>query len=258
MDKVTGNWSVFSLVKHFRIYSYEKFYFTRLQLWSTVSWNVSNHDYLEAERGDNLPFSSDIPVCHLWQSRHALLLYWDQSGWHQLTSMHFAVIDDFFCNLSHITLSLQNGQKPPFTKAISPISSVNRICVWMNFFFIHLCAMLSDFNIKILIFENFVDLWVVFLNSFCINNNTLKLKWFRFNLIFNNFLKPERVYKTKVITLFPKRSTVTSNEEKKKIMSKETCYSIKTFSSTPIFLLFVKILCLWVKMHFYIRWKWNS
>ena len=48
-----------------------------------------------------------------------------------------------------------------------------------------------------------------------------------------------RGYETKVITLPPKISTITSNEEKEMIMSKETCYSIKTCSSSLNF--FVKI-----------------
>ena len=50
-----------------------------------------------------------------------------------------------------------------------------------------------------------------------------------------------RGYKTKVITLPPKISTITSNEEKNMIMSMEMLNSFNTCSSRLKFLLFVKI-----------------
>ena len=65
--------SIDVVIIHLSKYSYQKFYFPCLQLWSLVSWNVSNHHILEAEKGDNLTFSSNI--CHLWQYRHMFLLY---------------------------------------------------------------------------------------------------------------------------------------------------------------------------------------
>ena len=48
-------------------------------------------------------------------------------------------------------------------------------------------------------------------------------------------------YRIKVITLSPKRSTITSNEEKNMIISMEIRYSVKTCSSRLNFLIFVKM-----------------
>ena len=54
-------------------------------------------------------------------------------------------------------------------------------------------------------------------------------------------------YKTKVRTLTPKRSTVTSNEEKDMIKSTEIRDSSHTCSSRLKFLFFFENLCFWVK-----------
>ena len=54
-----------------------------------------------------------------------------------------------------------------------------------------------------------------------------------------------RGYKTKVITLLPKISTITSNEEKDMNMSMEMLNSFNTCSSRLKFLFFVKIYDFW-------------
>ena len=57
-------------------------------------------------------------------------------------------------------------------------------------------------------------------------------------------------YKTKVITLTPERSTITSNEEKEMIKSAEIRDSSKTYSSRLKKLFFRENLCFWVIMRF--------
>ena len=59
-----------------------------------------------------------------------------------------------------------------------------------------------------------------------------------------------RGYKTKVKTLPPKRSTITSNEEKNMIMSMEMLNSFNTCSSRLKFLFFCENVCFWVKNAF--------
>ena len=65
-----------------------------------------------------------------------------------------------------------------------------------------------------------------------------------YSVVFQFFTIPwdlSRGYKTKVITLPPKISTITSNEEKNMNMSMEMLNSFKTCSSRLKFLFFVKI-----------------
>ena len=59
------------------------------------------------------------------------------------------------------------------------------------------------------------------------------------------FLNLNKGYKTKVIILPPKRSIITSNEEKKMIMLKEICDSMKACSSRLFFGGGNENLCLW-------------
>ena len=62
-----------------------------------------------------------------------------------------------------------------------------------------------------------------------------------FQFFFTNPWDLSRGYKTKVITLPPKISTITSNDEKKMNMSMEMLNSFNTCSSRLKFLFFVKI-----------------
>ena len=73
------------------------------------------------------------------------------------------------------------------------------------------------------------------------HNNTFKRKLFCRISVFYNSLGPELGEKTKVITLPPKISTITSNEEKNMNMSMEMLNSFNICSSRLKFLFFVKI-----------------
>ena len=74
-----------------------------------------------------------------------------------------------------------------------------------------------------------------------------------YSVVFQFFTIPwdlSRGYKTKVITLPPKISTITSNEEKNMKMSMEMLNSFNTSSSRLKFLFFVKIYDFGWKMRF--------
>ena len=65
-----------------------------------------------------------------------------------------------------------------------------------------------------------------------------------YSVVFQFFTIPwdlSRGYKTKVITLLPKISTITSNEEKNMNMSMEMLMSFNTCSSSLKFLFYMKI-----------------
>ena len=68
---------------------------------------------------------------------------------------------------------------------------------------------------------------------------------------FTIFWDLSRGYKTKVITLPPKISTITSNEEKNMNLSMEMLNSFNTCSSRLKFLFFCDNLCFWVKNAFF-------
>ena len=65
------------------------------------------------------------------------------------------------------------------------------------------------------------------------------------HFFFTISLNLNRGYKTNVITLRHKRSTITSNDEKNMVMSKETCYSMNSCSSgSKIIFFFMIFFCM--------------